>query len=71
MKFSAILALVYISAVSARSTWLGGNSQDQDLLRPTLDLKVPGKNPLDFCSDPSDDLLIIENVDLDPNPPEA
>jgi len=34
-------------------------------------LKVPGENPLSFCSDASKDLLIIEKVDLDPNPPEA
>lgn len=32
---------------------------------------VPGENPLDFCSDPSDYILEIEKVDLDPNPPSA
>ncbi|KAL8838220.1 MAG: hypothetical protein Q9170_002210 [Blastenia crenularia] len=31
---------------------------------------VPGDNPLDFCSDPDDFILTIENVDLSPNPPE-
>jgi hypothetical protein len=30
---------------------------------------VPGDNPLTFCSDPVDDILTIERVDLDPNPP--
>lgn len=34
------------------------------------DLKVPGKNPLEFCKAPhDDDLVIIKNVDLTPNPP--
>ncbi|KAF2433543.1 phosphatidylglycerol/phosphatidylinositol transfer protein precursor [Tothia fuscella] len=71
MKFSTtLLPLLYVSAASARSTWLSGVSNDQ---APTIlaDLSVPGKNPLEFCADPKDDLLIIENVDLDPNPPEA
>ncbi|KAL8709298.1 MAG: hypothetical protein Q9220_005891 [cf. Caloplaca sp. 1 TL-2023] len=31
---------------------------------------VPGDNPLIFCADPSDYILTIDNVDLDPNPPE-
>ncbi|KAJ9635907.1 Phosphatidylglycerol/phosphatidylinositol transfer protein [Coniosporium tulheliwenetii] len=35
------------------------------------DLSVPGKNPLSFCSAPTDDILKIDHVDLDPNPPEA
>jgi len=35
------------------------------------DLKVPGKNPLSFCADPSDYILSIDYVDLDPNPPTA
>lgn len=37
----------------------------------TDDLKVPGNNPLYFCSDPKDNVLTIEKVDLTPNPPEA
>jgi hypothetical protein len=71
MRFSAVLPLLYIAAASARATWLGGNTQDQGLLTTLDDLKVPGKNPLSFCSDASEDLLLIEWVDLDPNPPEA
>jgi len=30
---------------------------------------VPGNNPLTFCADPVNDILTIERVDLDPNPP--
>ncbi|KAK5167214.1 Phosphatidylglycerol/phosphatidylinositol transfer protein [Saxophila tyrrhenica] len=32
-------------------------------------LDVPGKNPLQHCQDPKDDILDLESVDLDPNPP--
>jgi hypothetical protein len=71
MRFTAILPLLYITATSARATWLGGNSQDQGLLTMDDPLKVPGANPLSFCSDASKDILLIEKVDLDPNPPEA
>jgi len=72
MKFStSLLPLLSISA-AARSTWLGGSTPGQELLKTTDDpLNVPGANPLSFCSDASKDLLIIEKVDLNPNPPEA
>jgi len=35
------------------------------------DLSIPGNNPLSHCPEPSpdNDLLIIEHVDLSPNPP--
>ncbi|KAJ5087647.1 Phosphatidylglycerol/phosphatidylinositol transfer protein [Penicillium angulare] len=33
--------------------------------------KVPGDNPLNYCKPPSDYVLQIDNVDLDPNPPAA
>jgi len=73
MKFSTtLLPLLYISSAAARSVWLSGSTSSQDLLALEDDpLKVPGANPLSFCSDASDDILIIERVDLDPNPPEA
>ena len=35
------------------------------------DLDVPGSNPLKYCEDPSDYLLELDSVDLDPNPPKA
>jgi len=71
MKFTTtILPLFCLTLVSARSAWLGGSSNDQLHLADD-DFNVPGKNPLQFCSDPTEDLLTIENVDLDPNPPEV
>jgi len=38
---------------------------------PDNPLKVPGENPLEFCSPQDDFLLTIKKVDLDPNPPQA
>lgn len=64
MKLTAVLAsLVLVVTVSARSTWLPTQITINE------EFKVPGDNPLYFCSDPKDDLLEIEKVDLDPNPP--
>ncbi|KAI5291457.1 Phosphatidylglycerol/phosphatidylinositol transfer protein [Ascosphaera aggregata] len=34
-------------------------------------LKVPGNNPLTYCSAPKDDILSIDKVDIFPNPPQA
>lgn len=33
------------------------------------DQVVPGENPMTFCTSPENDLLQIERVDLEPNPP--
>lgn len=64
MKFSSVLfAAVGVATVSAQPSWMPGQVTIQD------DFKVPGDNPLNFCADPKDDILEIENVDLDPNPP--
>jgi len=61
---SAILA----TSVTARSS-LFGSSPD---IAPYDDsLSVPGKNPLQHCQDPKDDILDLESVDLSPNPPQA
>jgi len=35
----------------------------------TLSTPVPGENPLNYCGDTGDDILTIENVTLEPNPP--
>ncbi|OCK81889.1 hypothetical protein K432DRAFT_424571 [Lepidopterella palustris CBS 459.81] len=68
MKLSALfLSVVITTSVSATpASWF-----NQGQLAIQDEFKVPGDNPLYFCSDPSDDILIIDNVDLDPNPPKA
>jgi hypothetical protein len=70
MRLEALL----LSLLSIAS-FTTANLQDQFRLRlnPQQDesLSVPGKNPLYFCANPEDDILVINKVDLDPNPPSA
>jgi hypothetical protein len=47
-------------------------SQQNPLISPFDSNKVPGKSPVEICSlSPSDDLVIIEYINLTPNPPQA
>ncbi|KAI9663029.1 MAG: Phosphatidylglycerol/phosphatidylinositol transfer protein [Bathelium mastoideum] len=67
MRFaSALFALLSFTSV-ARSSWLDGGNQVA--INDDPDLKVPGDNPLTFCNKPDDNILTIDKVDLDPNPP--
>lgn len=59
-----LVAALSAASVSATPSWLGG-----DQVNIKEEYKVPGDNPLYFCSDPADDILTIEKVDLSPNPP--
>lgn len=66
MRTSAIfLAVTGAASVSAGSLFSAGGNQ------AVMDekFKVPGENPLYFCSDPKDYSLKIESVELSPNPP--
>ncbi|KAI4159920.1 MAG: hypothetical protein L6R39_000296 [Caloplaca ligustica] len=67
MKFFLTFAPLSLSALVASKSFLF--AAEQQTLVDT-DLSVPGENPLYFCNDPSDYILTIDNVDLDPNPPE-
>lgn len=64
---SLLLSVVLTITVSARSSWFNGNqvSVKGDMV------EVPGENPLFFCSNPPTDILVIDSVDLSPNPPEV
>jgi len=61
-----LLAALSAISVQASPSWVGG---DQVTIQD--EFKVPGDNPLYFCGDPKDDLVKIDSVDLDPNPPTA
>lgn len=66
MKASAILlAASSAASVSAGSLFSAGGNQA--LINE--EFKVPGDNPLYFCSDPKNYSLKIESVELSPNPP--
>ena len=72
MRFATLLAaFTFSTSISAAALWGGSSSNEQ--LRLALDdpLNVPGENPLVFCEDPAKNILTIDKVDLDPNPPEA
>jgi hypothetical protein len=62
---SVTLASAAFAVAAPAPAWLPSQIEIND------DFPVPGDNPLDFCSDPADDILTIEKVDLSPNPPEA
>lgn len=66
MKLFLTFTPLVLSTLVASKSFFSSNQQ------PLVDdsLSVPGDNPLEFCSDPSDFILTIDNVDLDPNPPE-
>jgi hypothetical protein len=58
-----LLAGVAAVGVSATPSWM------PDQVTVKEEYKVPGDNPLYFCSDPADYIVTIDKVDLDPNPP--
>ncbi|KAF2124907.1 SGNH hydrolase [Dothidotthia symphoricarpi CBS 119687] len=58
-----LLAATSALSVSAGSSWITKQVTVKE------DYKVPGDNPLYFCEDPANNILSIEKVDLDPNPP--
>jgi hypothetical protein len=60
--------LVFLAPVSttARSLGIFGSSQSPIQAQGK---SVEGDNPLEYCSDPSSDILEIKSVNLTPNPP--
>jgi len=60
-----LLAAIGAASVSASPSWIPSGGQ----VVINEDFKVPGDNPLYFCSDPKDDIVQIKKVDLSPNPP--
>ncbi|KAK4544026.1 hypothetical protein LTR36_004524 [Oleoguttula mirabilis] len=69
MKFFAVAASALLAtSVSARSTLFGRSPA----VAPFDDsLSVPGENPLQHCQNPENDILTLQSVNLDPNPPRA
>ncbi|KAL8761343.1 MAG: hypothetical protein Q9184_002537 [Pyrenodesmia sp. 2 TL-2023] len=67
MKLCLAVALLFLSTLAASKSFLFAADQ-----KAILDdsFPVPGENPLNFCSDPTKDILTIDNVDLDPKSPE-
>lgn len=72
MRLSA-LTLALAATASARNVFRPGRSSSALIKRgDEPDLSVPGDNPLSFCDvDREDDFIVIEEVNLSPNPPAA
>lgn len=70
----AFLVLLTPSPLSSSSLLAGAfdggdHDQQQPIVDNTAGLKVPGDNPLRFCSSPVDNVMQIDYVDISPNPP--
>lgn len=68
MKCSLSIATLLLSTVvtSKSLSFLGGQKVLSD------GEKVPGENPLSYCQkDHSHDILVLDHVNLTPNPPHA
>ena len=68
MKFSlSIVTWLLSTVVTSKSlSFLGGQKVLGD------GENVPGENPLSYCqADHSDDILVLDHVNLTPNPPHA
>lgn len=64
MKFLTIASALLATATA--SSFFGDSATTFD-----DSLSVPGKNPLNHCENPKDDILELKSVDLNPNPPKA
>jgi hypothetical protein len=80
MKFPlSILSLILTLSVATQGRNLprnlkffsGSTQASLNEIGEADDLDVPGDSPLKYCKDPADDILVIDHVDLDPNPPKA
>ncbi|KAI9839223.1 MAG: Phosphatidylglycerol/phosphatidylinositol transfer protein [Sarea resinae] len=71
MRFStSLLAFLFASLVASKST-VASSRETLHILDDDTDLRVPGDSPLEFCQKTTDDILEIDHVNLDPNPPQA
>jgi len=68
MRLSA--AVLTLLAASTNGLGLWGSDDQSIILDDELD--IPGKSPLKYCdASRDDDILVIEKINLSPNPPEA
>lgn len=71
MKFFSVVTLLLasplVSAASLPSIF--DPTQASLAVHTTKDYPVTGDNPLNFCEDPAGNILTIDSVNLDPNPP--
>ncbi|KAJ9201378.1 hypothetical protein DTO166G4_6322 [Paecilomyces variotii] len=66
---SATTALLLVAPLSTFARSLSFFDQSP-IATSNKDFPVDGDNPLTYCSDPSNNILQIDSVDLSPNPPQ-
>ena len=71
MRPTAVLALLLAPLAATALSFARGAAANQRPLTAADSIAVPGANPLVHCYEPDADLLKIEQLDLDPNPPHA
>ncbi|GAD93867.1 ML domain protein [Paecilomyces variotii No. 5] len=67
---AAVLLLAAPLSASARSLDFFDFNQQSPISTADKAFPVAGDNPLTYCSDPSNNILQIDSVDLSPNPPQ-
>lgn len=67
MKLSSSAAALLLAPLAVTATPASFFGSGQDVI--AQDFPVDGDNPLEFCTEPSSNLLDIKSVDLAPNPP--
>lgn len=66
MKYLTLLLAALSTSASAATLGLWDQSP---LTVPGTGEPVPGSNPLKYCGATNDDILTIDYVDINPNPP--
>jgi hypothetical protein len=71
MKFLSVATLLVASPLVSAASLPSIFDPTQVTLKAhtTENFPVKGDNPLDYCENPAGNILQIESVDLDPNPP--
>ncbi|KAJ5243220.1 MD-2-related lipid-recognition [Penicillium citrinum] len=71
MKFLSVATLLLASPLVSAASFPSFFDPTQATLKAgtTEDFPVEGNNPLDYCENPAGNVLTIDSVDLDPNPP--
>ena len=69
MRLTIILPLLLAPLAATALRFFDGDTTQRPL--GAASIAVPGANPLVHCHETDDDLLKIERLDLDPNPPHA
>jgi hypothetical protein len=71
-RIVSLISLALASSALSTSFFTSNKLGGQARLKPADDdppNNVPGENPLEFCAEPTEYLLNITHVDLDPNTP--